>query len=333
METIFPSVETNNFLTVETKIFSTADFLRSKSVHCQRMIDNRLKSIRKILSTKLLPTHLEVALVKVNFSDGYYERGKLYSINGNTRKEIWCENLFQQSPDFLYATIYFANNRTEIEEIYNSIDSVKSVESVGDKISGQYRANNFVPQSKKFKTRGIARPIQLAYLCYNNGATTTSSVTEIQNKKEYEFFKDELEFLDDKFIQLNNDKVKAKKYASSNIMASLLIIGKKYGINNPRYVELVHNLINEIPTRKEGVKGLNDGVSVVWGDLYQKHMNDGWVDASGGGGPVMIGKLLYCLDAYMNNTDITIRPSNSIKGIVLNDEKSKELFKTYIKRN
>lgn len=332
METTFPTIETNNFLTIETKVLSTSEFLRSKSVHCQRMVDNRLKSIRKILSVKLLPTHLEVALVKVNFTDGYYERGKVYSINGNTRKEIWSENLFQESPDFLYATIYFANNRTEIEEIYNSIDSTKSVESVGDKISGQYRANNFVPQSKKFKTRGIARPLQLAYLCFNNGQSPSYSVTEIQNKKEYEFFKDELEFLDNQFIQLNNDKVKSKKYSSSNIMASLLVLGKKYGINNPRYIEMVHNLINEIPTRKEGVKGLNDGVSVVWGDLYQKHMNDGWVDASGGGGPVMIGKILYCLDAYMNNTDISIRPSNSIKGIVLNDEKSKELFKTYIKK-
>ncbi len=215
----------------------------------------------------------------------------------------------------------------------NNIDKLISDHVAGqvDRSSYESMRNYYFGDTKPGSS--IARPIQLAYLCYNNGATTTSSVTEIQNKKEYEFFRDELEFLDDKFIQLNNDKVKAKKYASSNIMASLLIIGKKYGINNPRYVELVHNLINEIPTRKEGVKGLNDGVSVVWGDLYQKHMNDGWVDASGGGGPVMIGKLLYCLDAYMNNTDITIRPSNSIKGIVLNDEKSKELFKTYIKRN
>jgi hypothetical protein len=320
----------NNFLSIENKTLSTSEFLRTKSVHCQRMIEHRLNSIRKVLDVKLLPTHLEVSVVKVNFSDGYYERGQSYSINGNTRKEIWSEG-FETAPSFVYVTTYYANNRTEIEEIYNSIDSSKSVENVGDKISGLYRANNFNPQSKKFKTRGIGRSIQLAYLCFNNGQVNRNLITEIQNKKEYEFFKDELEFLDSCYTQINNDKIKTKKFTSSNIMASLLIIGKKFGINNPRYVEMVNNLINEIPTRKEGVKGLNDGVSVVWGDLYQKHMNDGWVDASGGGGPVMIGKLLYCLDAFMNNIDISVRPSSSIKGVVLNDEKSKELFKTYIK--
>ena len=93
---------------------------------------------------------------------------------------------------------------------------------------------------------------------------------------------------------------------------------------------MVHNLLNEIATRKEGVKGLNDGVSVVWGDLYQKHINDDWVDASGGGGPKMVGKLLYCLDSFMNNIDISIRASSSTRGIVMNDEKSKEYFRTYI---
>jgi hypothetical protein len=317
----------NNFLSIEHKTLSTSEFLRTKSVHCQRLIEHRLNSIRKILNVKLLPTHLEVSLVKVNFTDGYYERGKSYSINGNTRKEIWGEG----APPFVFVTTYFANNRTEIEEIYNSIDSSKSVENVGDKISGLYRANNFIPQSKKFRTRGIGRAIQLAYLCFNNGQSNQNLVTEIQNKKEYEFFKDELEFLDNCYTEINNDKVKTKKFTSSNIMASLLVIGKKFGINNPRYIQMVNNIINEIPTRKEGVKGLNDGVSVVWGDLYQKHMNDGWTDASGGGGPVMIGKMLYCLDAYMNDIDIAVRPSNSIRGIVLNDEKSKELFKTYIK--
>ena len=319
----------NKFLSIDHKTTSTAEFLRTKPVHCQRMVEHRLNSVRKTLNVKLLPTHLEVSVVKVNFSDDYYERGQIYSINGNTRKEIWSET-FDSAPAFLYLSTYYANNKSEIEEIYNSIDSGKSVETTSDKISGLYRANNFIPQSKKFKSKTISRPIQLAFDCFNNREVEHMTILEIQNKKEYEFFNDELEFLDGQFIQLNNDMVKYKKYSSSNIMAALLIIGKKYGVNNPRYIQMVQNLLNEIATRKEGVKGLNDGVSVVWGDLYQKHINDDWVDASGGGGPKMVGKLLYCLDSFMNNIDISIRASSSTRGIVMNDEKSKEYFRTYI---
>ena len=319
----------NNFLTIEHKTLQTEGFLKTSPVHCQRLIEHRINGITKVLSVKLIPTHLEVSIIKVNFSDNYYQKGHVYSINGNTRKQIWSDNP-DMKPDFVYTTIYFADNRKQVEEIYNSIDSTKSVENTGDKISGLYRANNIEPKSKKFLSRGIGRPLQLAYLCYNNGDSKKTLITEIDNKQEFEFFKDVLSFLDTQYITFNNDKIKTKKFASSNIMAALLIIGKKYGVNHPRYTLLVHNLFNEIAVRKEGIGGLNDGVSVVWGNLYEKHQNNGWTDASGGGGPLMIGRILYCFDAFMNNTDISVRNNTSIKGIVLNDEKSKEYFKTYI---
>lgn len=321
----------NNFLTIEHKTLSTEEFLRTKPVHCQRFVENRVNNISRILLQKQLPTHLEVALIKVNFNDGQYEKGKLYSINGNTRKEIWSNHI-ELRPSFVYVTIYFASNKLEVEQIYNSIDSSKSVENTGDLISGLYRSNNIIPQSKKFRSRGIGRALELAYMCFNNGEIVKSPATEIRHKKEFEFFKDELNYLDTQYVTLTKDLVKNKKFSSTNIMASLLVVGKKYGVSNPRYNELVHNLLNEIVIKKEGVSGLNDGVSVVWSNLYEKHNNNGWVDASGGGGPMMIGKILYCLDSFMNYNDIPVRSSSSTKGIVLNDEKSKEFFKTYIKK-
>lgn len=319
----------NNFLTIEHKTVSSDEFLKTQPVHCQRLVDHRLRSITKVLSEKLLPTHLEVSLIKVNFTDNYYEKGKSYSINGNTRKEIWSNDSFNK-PDFLYTTYYFANNRKEVEQIYNSIDSSKSVENTGDKISGLYRTYNFTPKSKKFKGRGIGRPLEFAYSCFNGGQFQKYSIVEINNTKEFDFFRDELELLDVHYVRFNTDKLKSKKFASSNIMAALLIIGKKYGVNHPRYSLLLDNLFNEIAIRKEGVSGLNDGVSVVWGNLYDKHQDHEWVASDGGGGPKMIAKILYCLDAFMNDIDISIRSNTSSKGIVMNDEKSKEYFKTYI---
>lgn len=319
----------NNFLTIEHKTLQTEGFLKTPPVHCQRLIEHRINGITKVLFYKLIPTHLEVSIIKVNFSDNYYQKGHVYSINGNTRKQIWSDNP-DMRPKFVYTTIYFADNRKEVEEIYNSIDSSKSVENTGDKISGLYRTYNFTPKSKKFKGRAIGRPLEFAYACFNGGQFQKYSIVEINNTKEFDFFKDELQLLDEHYVRFNTDKLKSKKFSSSNIMAALLIIGKKYGVNNPRYSLLLDNLFNEIAIRKEGVSGLNDGVSVVWGNLYDKHQDHEWVASDGGGGPKMIAKILYCLDAFMNDIDISIRSNTSSKGIVMNDEKSKEYFKTYI---
>lgn len=318
----------NNFLTIEHKTVSSDEFLRTQPVHCQRLIEHRLSGITKVLSEKLLPTHLEVSLIKVNFTDNYYEKGKSYSINGNTRKEIWSNDSFIK-PDFLYISYYFANNRTEVEQIYNSIDSSKSVENTGDKISGLYRTFGFTPKSQKFKSRTINRPMEIAYTCFNNGKHYKPSILEIRNSKEFDFFRDELEFLDTQYVMFNSDKLKSRKFTSTNIMSSLLIIGKKYGINHPRYSLMLHNLFNEIAVRKEGVSGLNDGVSVVWGNLYDRYYHE-WALSGQGDAPKTVGKILYCLDAFMNDIDISIRSNTSIKGIVLNDEKSEEYYSTYI---
>jgi hypothetical protein len=319
----------NNFLTIEHKTVSSDEFLRTQPVHCQRQIDHRLRGISKVLTEKLLPTHLEVSLIKVNFTDNYYEKGKSYSINGNTRKEIWSNDSLIK-PDFLYITYYFANNRKEVEEIYNSIDSSKSVENTADKISGLYRTHKFVPKSHKFKTRTINRACETAYACYNNAMYYRPSILEIKNAKEFDFFRDELEVLDTHYVMFNTDKTKSKKFTTTNIMSALLIIGKKYGVNHPRYSLMLHNLFNEIAIRKEGVTGLNDGVSVVWGNLYDKHQDREWTMSGESDAPKMIAKILYCLDAFMNDIDISIKGNTSIKGIVMNDDKSKDYFKTYI---
>ena len=94
----------NNFLTIEHKTLQTEGFLKTNPVHCQRLIQHRINGITKVLSVKLIPTHLEVSIIKVNFSDDYYEKGNVYSINGNTRKQIWSDNP-DMKPDFVYTTI------------------------------------------------------------------------------------------------------------------------------------------------------------------------------------------------------------------------------------
>ena len=157
-------------------------------------------------------------------------------------------------------------------------------------------------------------------------------LTDIKNKIEFATFEDEIKFLDPIYLSIENDKFLTKKFSSSNIMASLLILGKKYDVTNPKYIEMIDSLINQKVKIKEGVGGLNDGVSIVWSDLYGKYNPlEKWVDASEGFGGIMIGQILYCLDSYMNDIPLKTRNNQSAKGVVINDIKAKDYFWNYFK--
>jgi hypothetical protein len=138
----------------------------------------------------------------------------------------------------------------------------------------------------------------------------------------------------DKWIaSFEKDKFKYKKFCTGNIMSALLIMGKKHGIDNPKFIETFDALINEKVKKHDGVGGLNDGVSVVWKDLYEKNNPHGnWTKSSEGYGSIIIGQILYCLESYMKDEFLTIRNYQSTKGIVMKDYQSTIYYKNYIKK-
>jgi hypothetical protein len=332
METLIENQK--DFLTVEHSNLALAHFLKTQPVHCQRFVEPRLKQLSKILSEKTLPTHLEVSVVQAHFTNEYYKQNVYYSINGNTRKELWLLNEDLQPSTHLYATIYHAYSELDVEQIYRSIDSYNSVETKKHQIGGLCRSTDFTPESNKIRTGNFATALRRAYICCTgvNTYLETSNYSELENKKEFMYFLEEIKFMDKWIASFEKDKFKYKKFCTGNIMASMLIMGKKYGVTNPKFIEMFDALINEKVTKHDGVNGLNDGVSVVWKDIYEKNNPTGnWTKSSEGYAPIIIGQLLYCLEHYMIDQLLTIRNYQSTKGIVLKDEQSSVYYRNYIK--
>lgn len=333
MENLTVYENETTFLTIKNKTMQVDNFLTTESVHCQRLEEPRHKPLKKILSEKLLPTHLEVSLIKVHFEDEYYRMDGLYSINGNTRKYIWTRYPELKPEHNLHVTVYNAFNRLDVEHIYRSIDSGNSVETVNQMMTGHYRSFKFTPISKKFKAGNIGTALKHAYVCCTGSRRmygNDTSLSDLKNKKEFIYFEEELKYLDVFYHNLEKDKVKHKKLSTGCILASLLILGKKYGVNSPKFGEMVNNLFNQVTKIGEGVNGWNDGIKIIWSDLYDKYNPDGhWTDQSEGNGPTMIGKIIYCMDAFMNDEPLKTRNSSSLKGIVINDVKSVEYFRNY----
>lgn len=331
METIIQTPV--NFLTVDYKKIEVNEFLTTQPVHCQRLEEPRHKSLKKILNERLLPTHLEVSLIQTHFNNNYYTNGDYYSINGNTRKFIWSKFEELKPNELLKVSIYHAFNVSDVEAIYRSIDSGNSVETPSQMIGGLYRSTGFIPQSKKLKGCSYGTSLKHAYACCTGNRRiydTDHSVSDIKNKKEYMFFEKELAYLDGIYLNLEKNPHPYKKFSNGNIMSVLLIMLKKYGTDNDKLNDTIDALLTQKVKVKDGIAGLNDGVSIIWSDLYEKHNPTfQWTDQSEGYGPIMMGKLLYCMDAYMNDVLLKINKFESTKGIVIKDNVAVDFFRSY----
>lgn len=326
-----------DILTIDHTQLSVVEFLTLKPVSVQRNEMDRYKKTIKVLKEKLLPTHLEVSIIIPNFEDDYYEFNKPYSINGNTRKFIW-NNYPDLRPDrLLNVTVYRANSRQDIDQIYRSIDSQDSVETPKQMIGGIFRDTQYVPVSKYVKTGKFSTALRHAYACFKGDRGLInygkSSFLEMKNRKEYEEFQNEIAFLDAKYKVFEDDKSKVLKYNFGSVFSALLIVCKKYGVDNPKVSEMVDYLTNNRTILHEGTDGLNDGLSVINQELYEYYQNvvEKWSDTSAGFGPIIIGNLIYCMDAYINDKMIKINKAGSKKGIVIKDVEAIKNFKNYFK--
>jgi len=328
------TLETTSFLTIERKQISVEKFLETIPVSIQRLEEQRHKKLMKILTEKTLPTHLEVALVQTHFTDEYYEDGNYYSVNGNTRKYIW--NLYPESrpSQNLYVTVYHAFNKQEVNEIYRSIDSGESVETARQMIGGLCRDNEFIPLSQYISSGKFSTALRHAYSCVMGDRSlinyNKTSFTDIKNKKEFEFFHQEIQFLDKFYKDFETNKDIKNRMNFGSVFSALLIISKKYGIDNPKVTEMINKLVNNVVTKHEGYNGENDGISVIFIDLYDKFakQQDKWSDISAGFGPIIIGNILYCMEAYMNDCYVKIKNTKS-NAIIMKDSKIIEYFVNY----
>jgi hypothetical protein len=287
--------------------WSMDKFLNVPPYEINREVEHRVKKVSKNLSSGFIPGHVEVKIGRAMTSFGRYKKGDLFRLDGNTRAEVWTKFPNLIPPVNLDVTIYDFHSKEEADKSYYSIDSYESVETSSDKMTGLLREMDYNALTDTVKKGRFKSILNLAcrygYDHDNldkNGRPLYLQTADI--KDQLRFFKNELFALDNMGKSLdgkNNPKI------SMNVVASFLMIGKKYGINNPRFIELVNNYINEITEINDSSDV--DGVHYVLTTLYTKNKNiwkyNGYSSYAKGLTPV-ICEILFAFDCFMNHQNL-----------------------------
>ena len=299
---------------IRTEEWPIDDFLKLVPFARNRPVDQRVKKKRQELKKKFLLTHLEVKVGRVVGNFGSYKEGELYVNDGNTRALVWTKYPEMKPNDKLLVTIMDFDSVEDSEDTYYSIDSSTSAETSQEKIGGYFRSIEYVPVSKKIREGKISTTV-------NDATMFIKYFGEIQHKNStifdrIEYVRTELEFLD----QWNLDSV---KNLSSNLLCCMIMIAKKYGTDNQRFIKMIEHI-------KHGTCDMNDknycdGVHYVMVCLLTDNF-DKWGITGRKKEPDLMFEMLFSLDLYMRSIPIKKKKNYSVS----KNQKHRELFQSYL---
>jgi len=296
----------NGFGRTERGTMTTDEFLRFKSIWCQRKTFYRLKKVAKFLKESPLPCHNEVALVT------FLEKGEEVTvvINANTRGDIWALSRgvptlsgVEDTREILDATLktlkevavptkvsytkYHVKGREQAEKLYSSYDSQDAVENSKDKLTGWCRSGGIdFKKLNKLKKGQFAKSLQ--YAVCNHPEESSSTLENLL------LFKEELLLLDK--LSSTQDKT---AYNANTICAFLMML-KKYGADKKvcTIIQRIEDNAQLGSSKKTGA----DGVTYLLKEIYQREKFDKWyTDAYSF--PKQQDFILYCLEkSYKGET-------------------------------
>lgn len=307
----------SNFKT-ETIRISPKKFISFPDYYRNRDVNGRIPKMIKRLESGPCPTHLRVAVGKVVKAFGGYKIGQYIKLDGHGRTGAWLIAPHLIPNVDLFADVYEVSSHEEALAIYNNIDSLDSVETSTDKVTGLLRESGFNPETEtirkgKFKT--VLNQTCRYYVTPKGLYLNDKKYNKQFHLKYYEFL-DELKFID-KFII---DKM--ERY-SSCVFASLLLIIKKYGVKNKRVKLLIENFRDDITEKLNGHHV--DGVHYVYHVLYAEFGKSLWKVNNNTHAPKTISYILYALDKFIKDETI------SKKSKYPSEQELKEFFQNYFK--
>lgn len=98
------------------------------------------------------PTHANVSAARLY-------SGETYKLDGHTRAHLWNACELEPPSQMLYVDMYYCDNMTQVEDLYQQFDAASAVENLRDKLYGAFRLNQFSPKSALIQTGGIASAI------------------------------------------------------------------------------------------------------------------------------------------------------------------------------
>jgi len=280
------------------EVWSTQKFLSVETFEKNRVIEPRIKKLTKLLkqtdNNRLYEVAIGIATKPFNNELSRYKKNDKFCLDGNARAEVWRRNP-SLAPEYVCVKIYDIDTKEKADETYYTFDNSSAAESSSDKLSGFLRERNYNAVSEPIRYGKMNTFLKKAtrYVHDDDGLYLLTAPIE----KMLDYHWDELIFLD-QYQDIFRKGVKN----SCNIYASLLMIGKKYGVTHPRFKKLLDNYCSEISEINN--KTDMDGVTYVFNTLYGKNKEIWGNNAYSVNKLPLFGKILFAFDSFMNKQTI-----------------------------
>ncbi|UJF19130.1 hypothetical protein L0B53_06005 [Vibrio sp. SS-MA-C1-2] len=157
---------------ISTMIMKTHDFIEITKINSvQRFTQGRLQKALKEHLNKHFPTHSVAAVAML-------PDGELVKVDCHTRAQAWGEG-HRDMPSTLMVTVFHIDDVLFSEQLYNALDSRRSVETTTDHVYGSARGSlGYEPQnSGLFTKRGMRTALEVAI---NNGGSMSDETFRSQ---------------------------------------------------------------------------------------------------------------------------------------------------------
>jgi hypothetical protein len=307
---------------MRTEYWSYEKLSKLDPVSINRNTEIRLEKVAKRLRKKYLPTHSIIIVGHVTKAFDSYKKNDMFRLDGNTRFDI-----YKIEPDLIPKGLFTViildlDNWEDTKEIYYSIDNTDAAEKVNEKITGIFKYLKYDPVSKIIRNGKIKRAIDFVakYDIDSDGLRVDTNYT-LEDKITRYF--EVIEYLD-------NSEVTNSKIHSAGLLACLIMVGMKYGVEHERYGLLCSNIRFGFSSYHD--ENEVDGAYYVYEFLYNAHKNYwtkyGVFNVSKS--PVII-RTLYGFDMFMKNININKNKKWKKTGSMV-PKNLELLFKNYLKK-
>lgn len=292
-----------SFSNIEKKEIAIEDFLKFPEVPMQRDTEGRAQTskVKKMLSGKVLPVHLDVALIELTQDDVYYNKqypkGYQAIVNGCTRRYYWDNRLSKNIPEKVHATIYKCKDMNEVRELYNTFDSPDATERKQEKLYGILCGLfDFEPTCSKLQKGEFISALNISCFYLSPKEYNQPSVTVDQLPHQVKCYIEEIKAFDK--ICKN-----PKKWDQSLVAAALMSL-KVYGTNNTKLLECLDRIdrraMNTMVSKRDGATH----ICHEW-ETNTKFPNKATKWDKYGGLKQTVSFALYWIKNYMNNNELT----------------------------
>jgi hypothetical protein len=275
------------------EVWPIKKFLSVPVYEKNRTIEPRIKrmtfELKKNQNERLFEVSVGKAVTDFDNTKSKYKKNDVFCLDGNCRAEVWRRNP-SLAPENVLVKIYSLNSKEKADETYFTFDNSKASETSSDKMSGLLREKDYNAKSDVIRYGKMNTFLKKAtrYAYDENGLYLLTAPVE----KMLNFHWEQVKFLDE-YQEIFKKSVKG----SCNVYASLLMIGKKYGVTHPRFKMLLDNFCNEVTEVNN--KDYVDGVTYVFGTLYGKHKEIWGNNAYSVNKLPLFGKILFSFESFM----------------------------------